>query len=281
MSEYSVSFGRDSTLLCGEVELSWRRFTALSRFLQLSGWATSLRWVYNESQKGSPCLENGLGFTRRWVGKGPVGGKIHSIHEVQNIINTHYTDQGPLPMNQDTWYHWASHLISILRDSQFEDHRDHINGCLGMLSRILPPGFANPIVPDYEKKVEEVFTSTAAMMLTNSLGLSELSRVEDRQYQRCHSLPSWVPDYSVSQQGDLNVGRDGNGRPSPDVLGDAKDNVSPGNTNEIPPTIRQLIIIGSSLIVHGTRINSIDTIGLRNPWDLKGESFDENLSELI
>lgn len=278
VQEVALGCADNITLLCGEVELSWRRFTALSHFLQLSGWATSLRAVYNATLHESTRSGSHLGFTKWWKNKSPVGGRIHSIHEVHRMI-TQYTKQGSEGDSQARWYHCASHLISTLRNSHFEDDRDHIYGCLGMLSQILPPGLANPIVPDYEKTVQEVFTSVAAMMLTNTPGLSELARVEDRRYRRHHSLPSWVPDYSVPHRGDLNVVHDGNMRQLPDSPADIDAiATSPDRT---PPIIRQPIVIGSSLVVHGTCINFIEMTGLRSPWTKKTVSFDEDLLKLI
>ncbi|KAK4207985.1 heterokaryon incompatibility protein-domain-containing protein [Rhypophila decipiens] len=300
VQEVALGSADNVALLCGELELSWRRFTALSHFLQLSGWANLLMPTYNLNLQSSfRGRANAYGIARRWwddnvettagivpTDKGPVGGRVYSIHRVHSIINQ-YTGQRstwqlpqPSPSGQVNWYRCASHLISTLRNSQFEDDRDHIYGCLGMLSQILPPGFTNPIVPDYDKTTVEVFTSVAAMMLTNIPGLFELSQVEDRQYRRHHSLPSWVPDYSVAHRGYLSVGSDDNSGLCPD---NSKATVG-GSTNANQASSHgtpRIIIIGSSLILQGIRLKCIDTTGLRNPWDQDRSSFEDDLFQLI
>ncbi|KAM7215394.1 Heterokaryon incompatibility protein (HET) domain containing protein [Rhypophila decipiens] len=282
VQEVALGSADNVTLLCGEVELSWRRFTALSHFLQLSGWANLLMPTYNLNLQSSfRCPANSYGITSRWWDdKGPVGARIYSTHRVHSIINQ-YTGRGSTsPDGQVNWYRCASHLISTLRNSQFADARDHLYGCLGVLSQILPPGFANPIVPDYEKTIVEVFTSVAAMMLTNIPGLFELSQVEDHQYRRHHCLPSWVPDYSVAHRGDLGFRSDGNSELCPN-----NNNVTVGgstNVNAASAHGTQLItIIGSALILDGIRLSCIDTTGLRNPWDQDRSSFEDDLFQLI
>ncbi|KAM7192123.1 Heterokaryon incompatibility protein (HET) domain containing protein [Rhypophila sp. PSN 637] len=282
VQEVALGSADNVTLLCGEVELSWRRFTALSHFLHLSGWANLLIPTYNlKLQSSVRSRATAYGIARRWwddnagtaagivpTDKGPVGEK-HRAGQVPQ----------PSPHGHVNWYRCTSHLISTLRNSQFEDDRDHIYGCLGMLSQILPSGFANPIVPDYGKTTVEVFTSVAATMLANIPGLFELSQVEDHQYRRHHCLPSWVPDYSSLHRGDLGMRSDGNRGLCPNnkaAVGRSTD-ANAASSHGTPP----IIIIGSSLILDGIRLSCIGTTGLRSPWDPGRSSFEDDLFQLI
>jgi hypothetical protein len=53
-----------------------------------------------------------------------------------------------------------------------------------------------PVVADYSKPVQEVFSIAAAHCLLNTIGWRGLSYIGDRSRYRIPNLPSWVPDYT-------------------------------------------------------------------------------------
>ncbi|KAK0622634.1 heterokaryon incompatibility protein-domain-containing protein [Immersiella caudata] len=258
VQEVALARAENVFLLCGQKELRWTRLTAFSHFLQLAGWTHTLRIAYNTTI--------GLGnFGTIPRGKAPIGAKVRAIDEAYQLITTKSTQQASTPTE---WYHSASDLISKLRSSRFEDPRDHIYGCLGMLSRMLPEGFSNPIVPDYEKTVSEVYTSVAAMLLTNLTGLSELSKVEDPSFRSQQPLPTWVPDYSVPHRGNLGLGDTA----LPPTISKGQEGLS---TTALFPRV-----VGPGLMVRGAKLDFKGEMSLTDPWtDIS--AFHEALFKLL
>ncbi|KAK4450944.1 heterokaryon incompatibility protein-domain-containing protein [Podospora aff. communis PSN243] len=262
VQEVALARADNVLLLSGKKELRWTRLTAFSHFLQKTGWASSLRTAYN----ANIGLDN-LARIPKGKAPGPLGAKIRAIDEAHRMITARETEPAS---NMTEWYYCASDLISKLRSSRFEDPRDHIYGCLGMLSRTLPEGCSNPIVPDYGKTVREVFTSVAVMMLTNLPGLSELTKVEDPRYRSQESLPSWVPDYSVPHRG--NIGLAGTALPP---------TISTGH-DDLPTPDCASVVVGAGLMLRGAKLASIDGTSLTDPWSWSDlSSFHDALFTLL
>ncbi|KAK0631280.1 heterokaryon incompatibility protein-domain-containing protein [Immersiella caudata] len=262
-----VALGRPQhiSVLCGRTELSWVRLSAFSRFLHQTGWAQSLRNTLNSRIMGRARAEDGMRWT---VGSNrrAIGWRIRSIEDIRRLV-----DAGPIKgMGRGDamrlWILRASSLIGILRSSDFEDHRDHVYGGLGMLSKLLPEGVGSPITPDYGVAVGEVFTSVASTFITGTRTLLELSQVEDRRHRRYSHLPSWVPDYSV-HPGDSRIRA-----------------MSEFDLSSIPllndaPHIPPPIVEGPKMVVHGIRLDTCGPAALRFYSD--STRFRNNLLDLL
>ena len=109
------------------------------------------------------------------------------------------------------WWARVFEIMSMLREKDFGDDRDHVFACIGMAKAMLPPGMSNPLVVDYAIPVEEVFTRMAALFIAHMPLLRILSAVEPHEVRRYRNLPSWVPDLSVSQ-GTATFMRSGTGK---------------------------------------------------------------------
>ncbi|KAF1945324.1 hypothetical protein EJ02DRAFT_369686 [Clathrospora elynae] len=77
------------------------------------------------------------------------------------------------------------------RSSSCQDPRDKVYSQLGL-------GKAD-IFPDYDLAVADVYITAARYILENSNSLLLLTCVEGDEFQKIPGLPSWIPDWSVTQ----------------------------------------------------------------------------------
>lgn len=262
VQEVALGKAESISLLCGGTELSWVRLSAFSRFLHHTGWAQRLRNTLNMRITGRGVVSE-VGSRR------PIGWKIRSIEDIRRLVGAGPGEKAVVLDKGDAMRLWvlrASSLIAILRASEFEDHRDHVYGSLGMLSQLLPQGMESPIKPDYGMATEEVFTSVTATFIEGTKSLLELSQVEDRRHRRYHGLPSWVPDYSVHPKDSA----------LPNMSeSDLYTSLVPDSELIIPPPL----IKGSRLIVHGIRIDTRGEATLHSWSDTP--KFRDNLLSLL
>jgi hypothetical protein len=97
---------------------------------------------------------------------------------------------------------WLEFIIIIDRARVFQatDPRDKIYSILGLAQRLISEGSTVPIVPKYNQSTEEIYTELSALLLKEGPALFLLSMREDRKHQNLVKLPSWVPDWSHTEQ---------------------------------------------------------------------------------
>jgi hypothetical protein len=90
--------------------------------------------------------------------------------------------------------------LGMLRGMDASDNRDRIFAALGFLKRGLSVDVNPQLKADYKATttVEGTYIKTAAVLLQCLPELTLLSYVEDLSKRRLTSLPSWVPDFTVS-----------------------------------------------------------------------------------
>ncbi|KAF6838947.1 heterokaryon incompatibility protein [Colletotrichum plurivorum] len=202
VQEVALADPADVYVLCGGPAFSWKRLTALSQFLHEISWSTSLgenpfpSFDFGKDSFCPPVLPPAA-YRSNFDLETDVGDRIRKINEIRSTLGDVIQQTGLAADCEEKWFFCANFLVTSLRSSRFGDDRDHIHGCLGMMSMVLPHDFQIPIIPDYERHVVEIFTSTAGLFLQKTPLLLELSRVESRSARRCRELPSWVPDYCV------------------------------------------------------------------------------------
>ncbi|KAF2113266.1 heterokaryon incompatibility protein-domain-containing protein [Lophiotrema nucula] len=89
------------------------------------------------------------------------------------------------------------HALIRSRLSACQDPRDKVYSQLQL-------GNAD-IFPTYNASIQEVFTATAVWILEHSDNLFVLCCVEGEDFQRTPELPSWVPDWSVTESLGLRI----------------------------------------------------------------------------
>ncbi|KAK4444771.1 heterokaryon incompatibility protein-domain-containing protein [Podospora aff. communis PSN243] len=263
-----VALGRPQNIsvLCGRTELSWVRLSAFSRFLHQVGWAQSLRNTVNSRIMVRANVLGG-GLPPKWGGiRRAIAWKIRSIEDIRRLVDAGPGKGADLGETMKLWVLRASLLIGILRSSEFEDHRDHVYGALGMLSKLLPEGVESPITPNYGLHTDEVFTSVASTFIKGTQSLLELSQVEQWGHRRYRRLPSWVPDYSVHPGDSTLRAMSEADLFSPDLF--TADLKTP------PPTID-----GPRLTVHGVHLDTCGRSSLRFYADTK--HFHDELLNLL
>ncbi|KAF5601881.1 heterokaryon incompatibility het-6 [Fusarium pseudocircinatum] len=93
----------------------------------------------------------------------------------------------PSPLGFEVDYHRARHAT---------DPRDKVYGLLAISDTTTVDRYMEPVVADYSKSVQEVFSIAAAHCLLNTTSWRGLSYIGDRSRYHIPNLPSWVPDYT-------------------------------------------------------------------------------------
>lgn len=275
-----VALANPSTvlILCGTVGLSWKRLVALARFLHQMEWdripraeSVSFAQIYGDLLAQTPITEHTCALNNEFEG---LGDKIRKISEIRSTLEdvfqgtfsvTDVTINAPETRFKTAWLFCANFVVTSLRSSMFADDRDHIHGCLGMLSTLLPKSGHSLIIPNYEHCVEEVFASTAALFITKTPLLMELSRVGDQRGRRYPKLPSWVPDYSMPLS---NIPPKDNRLPISRPLEWNLDVLAREERDIWGCRVRRPISEGSSLVFYGTEIGVISFVAQpdRHQW---------------
>ncbi|KAK2780421.1 heterokaryon incompatibility protein [Colletotrichum kahawae] len=273
VQEVTLSDPANVYVCCGRSVLSWKRLAAFAQFLQETGWSSTLM----EQIEITAAVGKLESFENKRIAyPAQVSSKILKTSQARTSL-AEVAQQTGLAVGADTgstwdgkleqeWLGCANVLINSLRSSRFGDDRDHIYGCLGMLSMLLPHGCESPIIPDYQSTVEEVFTSTAGIFLTKAPLLTELSRIEKRSARRYSTLPSWVPDYSVEKvrhpvaNWNFSINRYLN-------MGNAE--LRNAEINLWGCDLRRPKLVGSVLYIHGFLLDTVLEVGADKPFEWK------------
>ncbi|KZL82237.1 heterokaryon incompatibility protein [Colletotrichum incanum] len=286
-------------VLCGTTTMIWKRLAAFSHFLHLSKWSISLvphfaqavqprpEWLghghkldsnfdHSTSKKHLTNVEVDVpAMPREFEAFGSalgVGGKLRQISQIRPVLagtvgRTSRLDSAGkwLPDSEAAWFMCASLIVRSIRSSHFRDDRDHLYGCLGMLSTLLPHDVASPIVPSYEMSVEELYTSFSVLVLRKTPLSFQLSQVECQTERNYKTLPSWVPDYSTPPVQDpswnkyLSIATD---------FGTQIDSSNDSQGGAWSGSFRSPQHVGSSLYLYGTQLGIVANTGCASerPW---------------
>lgn len=246
-------------ILCGTAVLNWKRLGAFVQFLHESQWSRSFETHVERSFEHirgfseNQSLNKPHTLISRHIG---IGGGLYKINKVRPLLAelVYYTEiRGWNTTSESAWLACASVIISTLRSFNFGDDRDHIHGCLGMLSMLLPEGFPSPIVPDYDRSVEDVFTSVAACLLQRLPLLSELRHVGKEKSRRYTTLPSWVPDYSVPNASKTDRHEHSQGSTQTEVSFSVLDRCERAIWHR---QLRRPFVTGQKLVLYGIRMGT-------------------------
>lgn len=91
-----------------------------------------------------------------------------------------------------------SSLLSHFRGCEALDPRDKIFALIPMAVRGSPGQEVVPLDVDYQMETRDVYINAAKWILTSSADLSLFSHIQDPSLSKISSLPTWVPDFSVS-----------------------------------------------------------------------------------
>jgi hypothetical protein len=156
-----VVLAQSVTLLCGQHAMSWNDLRRFSHFLATSSWTMLLK------QSADPNL----------------------------TYNSGHNTPARLAAAQKTWLSDDDdkflYALVRARSSNSENPRDKVYSQLGL-------GDVD-ILPDYRVSVADVYITAAKYILAQSKSLLLLTCVEGSDFQAVPGLPSWVPDWSVTQ----------------------------------------------------------------------------------
>ncbi|KAH8730911.1 heterokaryon incompatibility protein-domain-containing protein [Phaeosphaeriaceae sp. PMI808] len=165
-----VVFAETVIILCGSLSISWDSLSRFSHFLATSNWTMLLKNLAGLDQPGG-SISLGYDTPTRFAA----------------ARRTWLTKDG------------NKFLYALIRarPSNSEDPRDKVYSLLGL-------GEAD-IFPDYQTSTAAAYTTAARYILENSRSLYLLACVEGKDFQKVPDLPSWVPDWTCSQDIGLRV----------------------------------------------------------------------------
>jgi hypothetical protein len=158
----------------------------LARFLSVSGLVNSLLEVDGSPKRRPGAMLEVFQQSQQWAKsmRNPEGSE-------ELVTSLGLTDAAQLP-----WIIF-SRCIELLRDQQSKFAHDRIYAALGFLH--LDQKNTNIIVPNYQLPLRVLFTNVTAILLQKLPNFSILTQRESDVTDRVPGLPSWVPDYSLSQ----------------------------------------------------------------------------------
>lgn len=201
---------RNIVVWCGSHVLLWSDLTAGSRILK-------------ETQLGTLLMEKVVeATTQPFTSTKYVGNPLHN----QFIFENMRKKARSLDLER---------LLAYSRYFNAENERDLVFAVLGMWT---PPWIEKKardyICPDYQISVEQVFALASSITIREMSDLNILSLVEDFAFRTLRTLPSWVPDYTVTPRSEPLAG---NPRAT---AGEERWKASDGLTFEVPIQINVL-----------------------------------------
>lgn len=181
-----VALARELVVWCGRSTVEWNVLWVLSWVLKVSGWQIQLHLEHGSLGRSIGDEVFRLGSLRKEITAGLDNNEIQ--HAARSIFGATTVEQ--------RWYAYLAHLIQNFRRAWVSDDRDKIYSTLGLAYQFLQQGTMNPIQPNYDATVQEVYTSITSQLIQSLPILAILSLVEDKSRQKVNSLPSWVPDYT-------------------------------------------------------------------------------------
>lgn len=126
----------------------------------------------------------------RWQGHPFLQG-MRKLDFAKNYIG-HLSAIGTRLDQGETGFRFMANLLHHTKTKQSMMPVDRIYALLGLASSI-------PMVPDYAKSAEEVFTIFTKLFIDTTSALTVLCF---NRFPKNHNLPSWVPDYSCEYEED-------------------------------------------------------------------------------
>ena len=185
-----VALARQITVYSGSSQISWDDMALVAEFFQTNPPDLTHRRPSNNRPPSSEMAQlnafRGMCQPRR-----PEGGLESPFKHRLEILAGH----GAAISRWQAYF-----LIACIELRPYEARRMHdkIHAALGIVETALPTGFTMPIRPNYTRPAEELYTEVAYHFVRELPSLVILSCVEDRAFRRMHSLPSWVPDFSIT-----------------------------------------------------------------------------------
>jgi len=171
-----TSVAQNITVLCGSHVLLWSDITATAKLLRETQLSELLMG------KVVDAIGACVGPTR------PVPNTLTNPFIFENVRER----AGSLNLEK---------LLVYSRYFNATDNRDRVFAILGLWDQDLQhKKVPDHIYPNYQHSVEQVYTSAAWATVRETGDLNLLSLVEDSSIRELSSLPSWVPDYTVTPE---------------------------------------------------------------------------------
>lgn len=155
-----IVFAQRITVFCGSQSMPWEDLATVSFFLATSGWSSLFE---------------------------------HGLSKQQNVTRW-FKVPARLAAAKRTWKSTSRDglLFALIRarSSACQDPRDKVYSQLSLGNARIPPRYDIPIA--------EVYISAAKYILEHSDNLFLLTCIEGEEFQTVLGLPSWVPDWSVT-----------------------------------------------------------------------------------
>ena len=160
----------NSWLFCGKLKVSWHCLETVARYVKAQN--LPKRILFQDFSSNNLPLRHG------WP-------SLQAHVDVRLLVLYDESKAG------------IERLLRETRMFHATDPRDKVIGILGLVQDV-GPGKRFEIVPSYTKPVAEFYRDATAILLQQGSSLDMLAEIEDPLFREIPNLPSWVPDYSVT-----------------------------------------------------------------------------------
>lgn len=181
------SLAKNILVLCGRTFLNWQDMVDMSSFLNASKGYFGMR--FRASTLGKTA-HRGIMNTL----EGSRLDQEHSRRIISKMIE--YSGTSNRIDIRSTYLIYLAHRSRLGKCS---NERDKIYSVLGMVNHAFPSRSETEMFQvDYRQSIEMVYHSAVSWSLEQSPLLFVLSLVEDRSKRQLKTLPSWIPDFSIT-----------------------------------------------------------------------------------
>lgn len=156
----------------------------------------------------------------------------------------------PNPSQRMTKWQRVLKLVTDMGSSSFQDSRDCVFGCLGLIKAIVPDANLDSIIPDYTLQTSEVLTAFACLLYKNIYELEYIFSLAGFNSKSHDGLPTWAPDFTRPTQRTALIALD--------ILGNSQGSY---NSSKLFPVPRcQAKVDGKALVLSGARLGIVDEL---------------------
>lgn len=238
MQEALLKDSSDVIMLCGPEAFSLDSFFALMTvvYLGLRRGSVSLlqRKLSTVDKEGSSM----------WA-KTP--SRLNALDRLRKVGRLIYS---PNPSQRMTKWQRVLKLVTDMGSSSFQDSRDRVFGCLGLIQAIVPDANLDSILPDYTIETSEVLTAFARLLYENIYELEYIFSLAGFNPKSQNDLPTWAPDFARPTQRSALIALD--------ILGNSQGSYNSSRLFPVPQC--QAKMDGKALVLSGARFGVVDEV---------------------
>lgn len=228
----------DVIMLCGPETFRLDSFLALMTVVYLGlrrGSVSLLQRKLSSVDKEGPSL---------WD---KTSSRLNALDRLRKVGRLIYS---PNPSKSMTKWQRVLKLVTDMGSSSFQDSRDRVFGCLGLIKAIVPEADLESILPDYTLQASEVLTAFARLLYENIYELEYIFSLAGFNPESENGLPAWAPDFARPTRRTALIALG--------ILGNSQGSYNASKLFPVPQC--QARVDGKTLVLTGARLGIVDEL---------------------